>query len=308
MFFHLLVWSSVFVAIGVALEGPEVIHEARNIWRIPKPEARAWVKLIGLLGWILVVAGVAGEGIFEGALSVADGQIQTFDEILVTEAQRNAAHAIERAANTSERAVKDERDLAELQKAELPRNFDPQKVAAKLRKFGKISAIIYSLSDFEPLHTSALIEAALKDAGWNANGSGSSSRADSLSTPGVWIEVVPMAEPFFGPRVGTSTDGKTGKTTHRWEPPWRPFVSAKDRLKELARLNTGARALAKALNAEGIVSTIRPFARHSDVIMGSPFDSIVIFVSLKPFPGMPRDLRVIANEPKAANSNPKTER
>jgi hypothetical protein len=100
LFFHLLIWSSVFVAIGVALEGPEVIHEVRNIWRLPKLEAPSWIKLVGLLGWILVVGGVAGEGVFEGALSVSDGQIQTFDEILLANAQRQAGDA----ADSAERA------------------------------------------------------------------------------------------------------------------------------------------------------------------------------------------------------------
>jgi hypothetical protein len=90
LYFHLLVWSSVFVAVGVALEGPEVIHEVRNISRTAREEARSWIKLIGLLGWILVVAGVAGEGLFEGMLSASDGQIQTFDEILTMDAQRSA--------------------------------------------------------------------------------------------------------------------------------------------------------------------------------------------------------------------------
>jgi hypothetical protein len=93
MFFHLLVMSSGLVSIGVVLEGPELIHEVRNLWRTSKPETGPRLKLIGLLGWVLVVAGVAGEGIFEWALSASDAQIQTFDEILVSEAQRNALSA-----------------------------------------------------------------------------------------------------------------------------------------------------------------------------------------------------------------------
>jgi len=88
--FHLLVWSSVLVAIGVALEGPEVVHDLCNVWRTAKPEASARIKVIGVIGWILVVVGVAGEGIFEESFSISDGQIQTFDEILISEAQRNA--------------------------------------------------------------------------------------------------------------------------------------------------------------------------------------------------------------------------
>jgi hypothetical protein len=93
MFFHCLIGASMLVAIGVGLEGPEVIHEVRNIWRNPKQEAKSRIKLIGLVGWVLVVVGVIGEGIFEGAFSVSDGQIQTFDEILLTDAQRQVLSA-----------------------------------------------------------------------------------------------------------------------------------------------------------------------------------------------------------------------
>jgi hypothetical protein len=301
------VWiSGIVVAIGCGLEIWEVVVDLRN-WRRYRNKLPAipdnpgsWLYPMAALGLALVVGGIVSETIFEVLASNADAAIRSHESDVVSIAENDVAIANKQAGLANERAGNAEKQTAELQKGELPRNFDPQKVAAKLRKFGKISVVIYSLSDFEPLHTSALIEAALKDAGWNANGSGSSSRTDSLSTPGVWLEVAPMAEPFFGPRVGTSTDGKTGKTTHRWEPPWRPFVSAKDRLKELARLNTGARALVKVLNAEAVVTKIRPLSRHSDFIAGSPSDSIVIFVSLKPFPGIPKDLRVIANEANAA--------
>src|ERR1700722_9986117 len=83
MFFHWLIGSSILVAVGVGFEGPEVVHEERNIWRTTRREASAWIKIVGLLGWALVVLGVAGEGIFELGFSVSDGQLQTFDEILL---------------------------------------------------------------------------------------------------------------------------------------------------------------------------------------------------------------------------------
>jgi hypothetical protein len=108
LYFHLLICSSILVGLGVALEGPEVVHEARNIRRTCKREARAWVKLVGLVGWIFVVVGVAGEGIFEAALSIADDQIQTFDEILLTAAQRDAGNA----SLSADRAAADEKQLS----------------------------------------------------------------------------------------------------------------------------------------------------------------------------------------------------
>ena len=93
MFFHWLIGSSILVAVGVGFEGPEVVHEVRNIWRTTRREASAWIKIVGLLGWALVVLGVAGEGIFELGFSVSDGQLQTFDEILLIAAQREAGDA-----------------------------------------------------------------------------------------------------------------------------------------------------------------------------------------------------------------------
>lgn len=117
MFFRFLVGSSLVVVVGVALEGPEVIHEVRNIWRTVKQETRGWVKVVGLLGWILVVIGVAGEGVFESAFSISDGQIQTFDEILTSEAQRIALQAQNENIQLGIELAKEEQATADAEKA-----------------------------------------------------------------------------------------------------------------------------------------------------------------------------------------------
>jgi hypothetical protein len=117
MFFRLLVGSSLVVAVGVALEGPEVIHEVQNTWRTVKRETRGWVKGVGLLGWILVVIGVAGEGVFELAFSISDGQIQTFDEILTSEAQRIALRAQYENIQIGIELAKEEQATADAEKA-----------------------------------------------------------------------------------------------------------------------------------------------------------------------------------------------
>lgn len=114
-FFVWVLVSAFVVAIGVALEGPELLHE---MWprlftcftRDSIPRLRKFkriVKKVGFWGWLLVVVGVAGEGIFEALQNRAEGQLQTFNDILLADAQRNAgsarASAID-AANAASRA------------------------------------------------------------------------------------------------------------------------------------------------------------------------------------------------------------
>jgi hypothetical protein len=101
-FFWLALVSSAFVVIGVALEGPELLHE---LW--PKTFsvfAKRWVKKIGLIGWLLVVLGVGGEVIFGLLENKAQGLLQTFNEILLVDAQRQAGDAKTSAEGAAEAA------------------------------------------------------------------------------------------------------------------------------------------------------------------------------------------------------------
>ncbi|SRR6266567_9504962 len=113
-FFWLLI-SAAVVVIGVALEGPDLVYETLNIVRrrcLRKSRLRTpdWVNLVALLGWCLVVLGVAGEVVAERLTSLADGNLQTFNDILLAEARKEAGHAkgsAEGAASAAQRA-KDE--------------------------------------------------------------------------------------------------------------------------------------------------------------------------------------------------------
>jgi hypothetical protein len=110
------------VAVGVALEGPELLHEMwprlftcftrGSVQRIRK--FKRIIKKVGLWGWLLVVVGIVGEGIFEALQNRAEGQLQTFNDILLADAQRNAgnarASAID-AANAAQKAIDSEREL-----------------------------------------------------------------------------------------------------------------------------------------------------------------------------------------------------
>jgi hypothetical protein len=107
LYFKLLLWSSGAVALGVVLEGPEVIHEARKALLHVHNETRRWITFVALLGWILVALGVLGEGISEALVSRAEGDIQSFNEQRLEDAMKQAGDAkssAKDAADASDRA------------------------------------------------------------------------------------------------------------------------------------------------------------------------------------------------------------
>jgi hypothetical protein len=90
-FFSMVAISAIVVAIGCAMEGPDLFHE---LWPDGFPcFSGQWVKRVGLIGWFLVVLGVGAEGVFEIFDHHASGLLQTFDEVLLAEAQNNAGSA-----------------------------------------------------------------------------------------------------------------------------------------------------------------------------------------------------------------------
>jgi hypothetical protein len=110
-FFWLAMVSSAVVVIGVVIEGPELLNE---LW--PKTFslfAKRWVKKIGLIGWLLVVIGVGGEVVFGLLENKAQGLLQTFDEILLADAQRQSGAANERANGAYERAAETESEASQ---------------------------------------------------------------------------------------------------------------------------------------------------------------------------------------------------
>lgn len=115
-FSWLLVSTGVVVA-GLLLELPEIYLESINAIRqvLHSDEAErhvpAWVKLVVSVGWFLIVLGVAGEFVADSFVSRADGFVQTFDEILLADAQREAAFSLERAANNERESAQLHADL-----------------------------------------------------------------------------------------------------------------------------------------------------------------------------------------------------
>src|SRR5579884_820007 len=119
MYFSWLLWSSGAVAVGVALEGPELIHEARKTLfhiRVPSPR---WITLVALIGWILVAIGVLGEGISEALVSRADGKIQASNDERLANTTKEAgdaktsARAAAGAAATADQKTQSAKDDAE---------------------------------------------------------------------------------------------------------------------------------------------------------------------------------------------------
>ena len=113
--FHWLSVATVAVAIGVALEGPEIFHEARDGWFNIETHKPRWLTLVGLVGWLLIVGGVSGEFFLAEVVSSADGLIQTFDNIRIVSASSEAARADERASANERRAAELHNESMQLQ-------------------------------------------------------------------------------------------------------------------------------------------------------------------------------------------------
>ncbi len=123
IWFARLLAATFLVVVGLAMEGPELWHEIHSIIRhwnfkrrfdfsIPEEHPPEWAKLLAFVGWIFIVAGVGGEFVADSFVSKADGYVQKFDEILLTEAQRGTAFARERASAAYERASENEKETA----------------------------------------------------------------------------------------------------------------------------------------------------------------------------------------------------
>jgi hypothetical protein len=164
-YFYWLLVSTGVVILGVLLEGPELVWEVREVFRerrfpkntelltpISEHHTPAWIISISLAGWLLVSLGVAGEGIFEGYVSAADGLLQTFNNALLSDTSDRAstaeitakafesqiADANARAAVAAQTAEGEKLARVKLEKQIQPRTInqaDREKLGGELRKF-----------------------------------------------------------------------------------------------------------------------------------------------------------------------------
>jgi hypothetical protein len=137
-----LLAATFLVVVGLVMEGPELWHEIHSIiWHwsfkrsfhfsLPEEHPPEWAKLLAFAGWMFIVIGVGGEFVADSFLSKADGYVQKFDEILLTEAQRGTALARERASAAYERASENEKETANtLKQAEQERADAAKSLAA----------------------------------------------------------------------------------------------------------------------------------------------------------------------------------
>jgi hypothetical protein len=173
-YFNWLLISTGVVILGVLLEGPELVWEVRELFlqrrlakniglatRIPERQIPAWIILISLTGWLLVSLGVAGEGIFEGFASEADGLLQTFNNTLLSDTSGRASRA-EVIAKAFETQIAEAKRNAETAKAQAaasdlaraqleaivsPRSISLQKqrlIKESLRRFSGHPAVVVS--------------------------------------------------------------------------------------------------------------------------------------------------------------------
>src|SRR5579872_1046993 len=195
--FEWLLISSAIVALGVALEFPEVLHDITHVVRRRSPIFRCifpkyddpmgqqgytpdWIRLIAFVGLILVVTGVIGEGITEAFISDADGNLQAFSNAMLADAQKEAALAIERAAANEKEAAQLRKDAASehLARVKIEQNIawrrlasdEREQLSAQVTQFAGTAALIeYGPSDTEAYAFGVDIAKSLSLAHWQAS-------------------------------------------------------------------------------------------------------------------------------------------
>jgi hypothetical protein len=88
-YFDCLVACTALVGLGLLMEAPEIFHDFREAIGRRSRELRYWLtpsierekykelsaraKIASAVGWLLIVVGVAGEGVYEALVSKYDG-------------------------------------------------------------------------------------------------------------------------------------------------------------------------------------------------------------------------------------------
>lgn len=109
--FHWLLAASFVVALGVILEAPEATIALKRWvllrWEkdVPEQNEKSMAIPASYIGLLLVIAGVAGEVIFEAKVSNADTSLRAHDSQILGEAQSGAAQAELDAANARKSTV-----------------------------------------------------------------------------------------------------------------------------------------------------------------------------------------------------------
>lgn len=164
MCFWGLIAFTAMVVIGVALDEAETFSFLRlspkGFIDTASRQRQSCIRRIATFGWILLVIGVAGEGIFEFLVSTADGFLQEFNSVLLADAQRRTAEANERAADAE---LRSKQLLAQMQPRDLS-STQQREIGNSLRRFTKHGQLVVLsfMGDAESFRLCDQIVAALR--------------------------------------------------------------------------------------------------------------------------------------------------
>lgn len=127
--FHWLIYATVAVIVGVIFEEIDVILKILNITTerlavsrigtivVPRFELLPWVRRIARIAWIVLVAGLVAEIIFESDISELDTDAEIVSGSEIQAARGEAADAIERAAKIEQENIKLQIDLVQVKRS-----------------------------------------------------------------------------------------------------------------------------------------------------------------------------------------------
>jgi hypothetical protein len=171
------------VAIGLVLELPELRYELKLIvresipyfrYRIFTPSERRiqLAKVIAFIGWILIVAGVAGERVAEVKVKDFDLRVQGCSDAKVREATLEAGDANQKAGEANERASENKKEATLIEESLTGRKLSPEDTKALSQGVSRLQGqhtvwIRYRVGDAEAEVFAWDIAKALHDAKWN---------------------------------------------------------------------------------------------------------------------------------------------
>lgn len=100
--FWSLLFTTAVVVGGVVLEWPETWKTYKE-WKTSEDKSKSRIPLLSLIGLLLVILGVTGEGFFEGALGLVDAKLRNLDSQHIVQVDGEAQRALDsaRAAQSS---------------------------------------------------------------------------------------------------------------------------------------------------------------------------------------------------------------
>jgi hypothetical protein len=211
IYFDCLLACTGLVGIGLLMEILEIAHDVleaigrksreHKYWlsfpidRKEYPEASPRAKVLSGVGWVLIVLGVAGEGVFEGFVSKYDTALSHMTDTIVAEAQEESANAEATAkgfdaqiaesdakaksaeatakqfeaqiADAKARAAQAELELAKIKQWRTLTPKQQQEIGNALSVYAGQNFAFLVFGDPESLSFLGDIKAALKIAGWN---------------------------------------------------------------------------------------------------------------------------------------------